>query len=978
MRAGLIAWRPVDNFSGGWSVVSSRKNGFSVLRRIRPGSFVSIRNDRFYVAFATEPLFFEARMIDSEVFSDLSGTVADIRPEEETPPATEQAPKRRPRRSRKAPSASPEEEIKTEEQPTEPGKTGRSTRARSRKATAAETVPAPEAAETVSPQNAEEKPKRQRRTRRTKAEAASSGLEESRQTAEQGNESLVLPSSLLSADSPSVSEQPLPAAGAENLQPEAPTEKAASPVMSLEGERQAIAMAVLDIPAVAQPMMPAVSTPSPVPALLEKEAESSVSVENPVSGERADVPEGGTSKKRRSRRGRRRPSLSPEELAALAEDSPVPDYVSDDDDDEDVPQSSSAEIAPEEPSPAPEKRSRRSRRGRRRSGPETVIEKQDSEPEELGEDQTVMLPTDVLEELMADVLERAPITPEVKQEESVKVAEEGSEAVEASPDSEADSEGNSESRSRSRRTRGKKKASVEETADGNETEEEARKSPSTPRKMLISVLPGEQVEVVLTEDGQVREYYVEMAHQAKIRGNIYKGVINNIDTNLQAAFVNYGNVKNGFLQIDEVHPEYYLQPYEPAKGRKYPPIQKVLKTGQEVLVQVVKEPNGSKGAFLTTWVSLAGRFLVLTPGQEQIGISRKVEDPEERNRLRELIKGLDPGEGLGAIVRTVSAGTSKTTLQKDLNFLKRVWKDIRKRATTEKSPALIYQEPGLASRSVRDYLSDDVTEVWVDDEVTAVSIREMATLLFPRKADLVHLYTDHKKTLWEHFNVLSQLEQVHAREVTMPSGGRLVFDQTEALMAIDINSGKIGGKTNFEAMAYRTNMEAARAIAQQLRLRDIGGQIVIDFIEMRDPEHCRDVEKEIRNAMKNDRARHDIGKMSSFGLLQIVRQRTGSSAISISMEPCPHCNGTGQRRTMEWQALQALRALHCGLRSAAASGQPAFLYTVRPELGLYLLNHKRERLSEMEKEFHTRIEIRIDGISPALPATPEKNGGKQS
>ena len=539
-----------------------------------------------------------------------------------------------------------------------------------------------------------------------------------------------------------------------------------------------------------------------------------------------------------------------------------------------------------------------------------------------------------------------------------------------------------------RRRRNKKAAAAaalqeagDESAEEGEEEQDAKKgrksakaaASGVDRKMLVSVLPGDMVEVVLTEDGSVREYYVEMTHQAKIRGNIYKGVINNIDTNLQAAFVNYGNVKNGFLQIDEVHPEYYLQPHEPTKGRKYPPIQKVLKPGQEVLVQVVKEPNGSKGAFLTTWLSLAGRFLVLTPGQEQIGISRKVEDGEERNRLRELIRGLEPGEGLGAIVRTVSAGTSKTTLQKDLSFLKRVWKDIRKRATTEKVPSLIYQEPGLASRSVRDYLSDDVSEVWVDNAETAEAIREMASLLFPRKGDLVHLYEKHDKTLWEHFGLLNQIEQVHSREVLMPSGGRLVIDQTEALMAIDINSGKIGGKTNFEAMAFRTNMEAATAIARQLRLRDIGGQIVIDFIEMRDPEHCREVEKELRNAMKGDRARHDIGKMSSFGLLQIVRQRTGSSAISISMETCPHCKGTGQRRNMEWQSVQTLRDLHRAMRSAAAAGQTEYAHSVDAELGLYLLNHKRERLSLMEKEFHIRLDIRIEGISSA-PAASQQQG----
>lgn len=480
------------------------------------------------------------------------------------------------------------------------------------------------------------------------------------------------------------------------------------------------------------------------------------------------------------------------------------------------------------------------------------------------------------------------------------------------------------------------------------------------RKMLISVIPGDLVEVVLTEKGRVLEYYVEMVHHAKIRGNIYKGVVNNIDANLQAAFINYGNAKNGFLQIDEVHPEYWLIHHDASKGHKYPPIQKAMKPGQEVLVQVVKEPTGNKGAFLTTWISLAGRFLVLMPGQEQIGISRKVEDGEERNRLRDLIKGIDPGPGLGAIVRTVSVGTSKTTLQKDLNFLKRVWKDIRKRATTEKAPCQIYQEPGLASRAVRDYLSEDVTEIWVDDAETAEAIREMTSLLYPRKADFVHLHQE-TRPLWDRFNIRKQLEQVHSREVLLPSGGRLVFDQTEALMAVDINSGKIGGKTNFEAMAHRTNMEAAESIALQLRLRDVGGQIVIDFIEMHDPEHCREVEKTLRLAMKGDRARHDIGKMSSFGLLQIVRQRTGTSAISISTEPCPHCQGTGVRRNMEWQALQALRELERRMRAAAAEGKTEYAQAMEPEAALYLLNHKRERLCCLEKTLGVRLDIRIEG-----------------
>ncbi len=477
----------------------------------------------------------------------------------------------------------------------------------------------------------------------------------------------------------------------------------------------------------------------------------------------------------------------------------------------------------------------------------------------------------------------------------------------------------------------------------------------TLKRMFISVLPGEQVEVALAEDGTVLEYYLDMLHQRKIKGNIYKGIVHNIDTNLQAAFVDYGGEKNGFLQIDEVHPEYWQAPHDSGE-RKFPPIQKVLKTGQEILVQVVKEPAGSKGAFLTTWLSLAGRFLVLTPGQEQIGVSRKVTDHEERVRLRELMNGIEPGNGLGVIVRTVGEGATKTTLKTDLQYLKRLWRDIRKKATEVRAPSLIHQEPGLSERAVRDYLTEDVREIWVDNDAEAKNVSAIVNLLFPRKKELVKLYSDVGQTIWEHFNLEKQLDQIYAREVILPSGGRLVFDQTEALMAIDINSGKISGKGNFEAMAFKTNMEASEAIARQLRLRDIGGQVVIDFIEMRDKKHVLEVEKTLRQAMKSDRAKHDVARMSSFGLLELVRQRMGSSALSITMETCTACGGTGLRRNIEWQALQALRDLRHRLKSCPG---PKYVYDSPRELGMYLLNYKRETLQAIEKDFGKTLEIRI-------------------
>ena len=487
------------------------------------------------------------------------------------------------------------------------------------------------------------------------------------------------------------------------------------------------------------------------------------------------------------------------------------------------------------------------------------------------------------------------------------------------------------------------------------TQETAAEEPETisggKRKMFISVLSGELVEVVLAEEGQVVEYYVEMQHQAKVKGNIYKGVVSNIDANLQAAFISYaGGVKNGFLQIDEVHPEYYLAHHDAAKGRKYPPIQKVLKPGQEILVQVVKEPAGTKGAFLTSYLSLPGRFLVLTPGREQIGVSRKVDNDEERGRLRAMLEGLKPGPGLGVIVRTVSTGASKTSMQRDLQFLKRLWKDVRTKGQTAPAPSLIYEELDLSTRAVRDYLTEEVLEVWVDDAATAAQVTELATLLFPKKKDMVQVHHDSGQSLFERFSLQKQLDQIHSREVSLPSGGSLVIDKTEALTAIDINSGRSSGKSNFEDMAYRTNLEAARAIPLQLRLRDIGGQIVADFIEMRDRDHWREVEKAVRAGMKGDRARYDVGKIGPFGMLEIVRQRLGSSAISISTEPCPCCKGTGIRRNMEWQAMQSLREIGRKLRQAGANNQPTLTWNAEPELAFYLLNAKRALLQNLESE----------------------------
>ncbi|MBI9080024.1 MAG: Rne/Rng family ribonuclease [Pseudodesulfovibrio sp.] len=477
------------------------------------------------------------------------------------------------------------------------------------------------------------------------------------------------------------------------------------------------------------------------------------------------------------------------------------------------------------------------------------------------------------------------------------------------------------------------------------------------QKMFISILPEEQVEVVIAEEGKVNEYYVEMVHQAKTKGNIYKGYIHNIDNGLQAAFINYGAERNGFLQIDEVHPEYYMSDTPMNKGARYPLMQKVLKAGQEVLVQVVKEPTGKKGAFLTSYLSLPGRSFVYTVGRSQMGVSRKIENEKERLRLKKILEAFETTEGVGLIARTAAVGQSKAALERDYKYLSRLWTDIRSNAQKEKAPAIVSRELGLAARSVRDYLTSDVTEVWVDDPETFKQITQFVKLAFPRKNNLVKLHEDPDLSLLERFNLVRQVEEIYSREASMPSGGRLVFDATEALTAVDINSGKIGGERNFQKMALKTNVEAAREIARQLRLRDIGGQVVIDFIEMKNPKDCREVEKVMRSEMKYDRARTDVSRISPFGLMELVRQRLGSSAIAISTEPCPCCKGTGIRRNMEWQALQALKEIHREMRK---TGGDRVEHNCEEELAVYLLNNKRSTLADMEKRYGKTIHVDIE------------------
>lgn len=480
--------------------------------------------------------------------------------------------------------------------------------------------------------------------------------------------------------------------------------------------------------------------------------------------------------------------------------------------------------------------------------------------------------------------------------------------------------------------------------------------------MNISVLAEERIEMGIVQNGVLEEYYVELFNQKKTRGNIYVGVVNNIDTSLQAAFINYGAERNGFLQIDEIHPEYFHVQQSESSGRpRFPPIQNVMRKGDLVLVQVVKEPTGKKGAFLTTYLSFPGRYFVLTIGREQVGISRKITDENVRKDLRELVQKQDLGPGLGVIVRTAAASASKTRLIRDLKILKKLWTNARDSAQKSTPPSQLFAEIDLSGRAIRDYMDNDITEVYVDHEETIERVRELMQIIAPRRLNRLKYYNlrEQGKSWWESNHVDKQVQALYSREVTLPSGGRLVFDTTEALTAVDINSGKIGGKTNFRDMALLTNIEAAREIARQIRLRDIGGQIVIDFIEMKDKSHCRDVERTMRLEVKKDRARTDVGRLSRFGLLELVRQRLGSSALSTSTESCPHCGGTGVRRNLEWQAVNAIRELYAKIWAhTPTQGTPSptvLNYECHPDIMHYLLNNKLSKLHNMETEHNVKF-----------------------
>jgi ribonuclease E len=424
---------------------------------------------------------------------------------------------------------------------------------------------------------------------------------------------------------------------------------------------------------------------------------------------------------------------------------------------------------------------------------------------------------------------------------------------------------------------------------------------------------------------------------------------------LEAAFVDIGADRDAFLPLDEICFRNLPAPGRDGngEGKRRPRVQDVLKPGDEIVVQIVKEQFASKPPTLSTFYSLPGRYLVLLPGSDEAGISRRIEGPE-RARIRELIDKLHPPEGFGIIIRTAAGfDQGARELHRDLTYLLRLWDSIQQAAQSKRAPALVYREHDLVLRNIRDYFTPDVDEIHVDNEEVFQRAREFLRDVMPGKEDVLRLYQG-DQPIFSHFNVESEIESIYKRRVPLKSGGSIVIDGTEALTAIDVNSGRSVRSGSQEETAFRTNLEAAAEIARQLRLRDLGGLIVIDFIDMRDPQHVGEVEKVLRAAMHEDKARHEAGRISHFGLLEVSRQRLRPAAAATSYNACPMCEGHGLVRTTESAALVALRKIH----NRVAQGDAAALRVLLPgDVALYLLNQKREDVAQLERRYATRIHV---------------------
>jgi len=536
------------------------------------------------------------------------------------------------------------------------------------------------------------------------------------------------------------------------------------------------------------------------------------------------------------------------------------------------------------------------------------------------------------------------------------------------------------------------------------------------KEMLINVSQSEECRIALLEDGVLEELYTERTSQNNWVGNIYKGKIVNIEASIQAAFVDFGVGRNGFLHISDVEAQYFRQAgYDPdeimdgnypgaeddhgsdqddddqedgdeneseddedsdeegsgpranSRGRPRrsnklrsgrprfkPPIQEIFRRGDEVLVQVIKEGIGTKGPTLSTYISIPGRYLVLMPALGRVGVSRKIEDDDERRKLRGYMLDMKLPKGVGFIVRTAGCERTRKELSHDVAYLLRLWKVIVKRVQTTPAPCDVYEESDILIRTIRDTFTEDIDSVIIDHPEAFARAKEFVELVMPRVADRLHMY-EGREPLFYKYKLEQEIGRIHQRVVPLKGGGSIVIDQTEALVAIDVNSGNFrGGDKNAEDNAFHLNMNAAKEIARQLRLRDLGGVIVNDFIDMRKDSHRRKVEKTLRDAMDRDRARTKILRTSPFGLVEMTRQRIRPSFKRSVYEDCPCCRGRSLVKTAESMSIEVERLLMMACQMPNAS---RVVVRVNENVAGYLNNRKRREMIQLEESAGVSVQI---------------------
>ncbi len=487
--------------------------------------------------------------------------------------------------------------------------------------------------------------------------------------------------------------------------------------------------------------------------------------------------------------------------------------------------------------------------------------------------------------------------------------------------------------------------------------------------MLINATRPEEVRAAILNDGKLDQFEIEVEDAGLLKGNVYRGVVANVEASLNACFVDIGADKQGFLPVDEIHPSaFHSQPKNNGKKER-PRIEDVMRKGGEIIVQVVKDAIGNKGAALTSQVSLAGRYIVLMPLDDSRGVSRRIADEGRRKKIKEIAAGLKIPDECGFIVRTAGMNRTKTDLNRDGAQLVRTWKEIVKQAATDdapptpgrkrgrrgerRAPKLLFEDRDLVVRMIRDYYTSDIEEILIDNAQAYLKAREYIHMVMPRSRKAITLYEE-RMPLFARHRVEEQIEAVFARRVDLPSGGYILIDPTEALISIDVNSGRSTRAKSQEETAFNTNMEAAKEIARQLRLRDLGGLLVIDFIDMSMNKQNRMVEKELKDGLKEDKARSYVGKISENGLLEVNRQRIKQALQFQTHTNCTMCEGTGTIPTPDFVSLGLIRKIEA---KAATGLIDKAVVTLHPELATFVQNTRRRDLIELEDRFGIIVQV---------------------